>query len=121
MQIPPDSYFRENWNQAYPLWLLEKEWFEREATNHFKIVDRLVWTLLRLGAMYQLAFDLKRASSKEENHRYVWTDKNLEDCLREKIANLSREGLTQREIAQETGLGLGTINRKLKEIKEHSD
>ena len=65
MQIPPDSYFQENWNQAYPLWFLEKEWSEKEAKNNFKIVDRLVWTSLRLGATYQLAFDDRRASLNE--------------------------------------------------------
>ncbi len=82
----------------------------------------------REGARFEVHYEKARgfcgeqalsfeARLREENQRYVWTVKNLGDCLREKIANLSREGLTQREIAQETGLGLGTVNRKLKEIK----
>lgn len=65
MQIPPDSYFRENWNQAYPLWLLEKEWSEKEVKKHFRIIERLVWSLLRLGATYHSCIGERRASLNE--------------------------------------------------------
>lgn len=82
----------------------------------------------REGARFEVHYEKARgfcgeqalsfeASLREENKRYVWTVKNLEDCFREKIANLSREGFTQREIAQETGLSPATVNRRLREIK----
>jgi hypothetical protein len=65
MRIPPDSYFRENWNQAYPLWLLKKEWSEKEVKKHFRIIDRLVWSVLRLGATYHSCIGERRASLNE--------------------------------------------------------
>ena len=53
MEVPNEIYFRAHWNEAYPLWLIQKEFEKREEGNHFKIIDRLVWTLLRLGQTYK--------------------------------------------------------------------
>jgi hypothetical protein len=63
LQVPNDSYFQKHWNQSYPLWRIEKEWAEKEI--HFKIIHRLVWTLLRLGETYASLGDERRASLSE--------------------------------------------------------
>lgn len=51
--IPDDHYFRENQGEAYPVWFIEQELRQREKSNHFKIVSRLIWTLLRLAKTYE--------------------------------------------------------------------
>ena len=55
---------------------------------------------------------------KEENGRFTWKVQSIENVQMNQIFSLHKEGLTQREISQELGLGLGTINRKLKDAKE---
>lgn len=55
LSIPDDSYFREHHGESYPLWLIEKEWEDREEQNHFKIVAQLVWTLLRLSKTQEVS------------------------------------------------------------------
>ena len=65
-QIPDDFVFRENQANAYPLWLVEHELQKREKENHFEIVNRLVWTLLRLGKTYEASpFNAPEASLKK--------------------------------------------------------
>jgi putative DNA primase/helicase len=41
----------------------------------------------------------------------TWTLKDLEDTLTERVASLLSDGLTQRKVADELGIGLGTVNR----------
>jgi putative DNA primase/helicase len=41
----------------------------------------------------------------------VWTLKDLEDTLTGRVASLLNDGLTQREVADELGIGLGTVSR----------
>lgn len=55
-QIPEDHSFRALHTQAYPLWLIEKEWQKKEEKNHFKMIDQLVWALLQLGKAYMVCF-----------------------------------------------------------------
>ena len=43
----------------------------------------------------------------------IWTMKSVEDRTTEQIAELKNSGLTQREIARELDIGLGTVNRHL--------
>jgi hypothetical protein len=50
LHIPEDSVLKRNCTQLYPLWLIEEN-FQKQDQN-FKIVDRLVWTLLRLVESY---------------------------------------------------------------------
>jgi len=65
-KIPDDGFFRKHYGDAYPIWLIQKEFQEKEASNHFRIVDRLVWTLLRLAKTYELSeYGEPRASIKE--------------------------------------------------------
>lgn len=49
LRIPEDHAFRALYAEAYPIWLTDKELKSRENNNHFKIVDQLVWTFLRVG------------------------------------------------------------------------
>ena len=49
LRIPEDHAFRALYAEAYPIWLIDKELKSRENNNHFKIVDQLVWTFLRVG------------------------------------------------------------------------
>jgi hypothetical protein len=65
-KIPDDGFFRKHYGEAYPIWLIQREFQEKEASNYFRIVDRLVWTLLRLAKTYELSlFEEPRASIKE--------------------------------------------------------
>lgn len=47
--IPDSHSFRGPCPDAYPIWLVEKELKAREEADHFKIIDQLAWTLLRVG------------------------------------------------------------------------
>ena len=47
------------------------------------------------------------------SERYLWTWRPLEDELAQTVTDLSKRGLTQREIAKEVGIGLGSVNRAL--------
>ncbi len=55
---------------------------------------------------------------KEEQGKMTWHIRNIEDCEMDKVLLLKKEGLSQRHIADETGLSPATINRRLKEAKE---
>ena len=52
-----------------------------------------------------------------EDGSLVWTFKPLEDVVGIKARQLADEGLPQRQIASELGIGLGTVNRALKRAK----
>ena len=83
----------------------------------------------REGARFEVHYEKARgffggeaapfeASLKEQSGRFLWQTRALEECQLEKVLDLKKEGLTQREIALETGLSPATINRRLKEAKE---
>jgi hypothetical protein len=66
LKIPSDSFLSKHYAQSYPVWLIQAELQKKEADNHFKIVERLVWALLRLAQTYELSIARKpRASIKE--------------------------------------------------------
>jgi hypothetical protein len=66
LKIPSDSFLSKHYAQSYPVWLIQAELQKKEADNHFKIVGRLVWTLLRLAQTYELSiFKEPRASINE--------------------------------------------------------
>lgn len=58
------------------------------------------------------------ASLSLDGHKQIWKVKDLEDCQLQKVIELSSNGLKQRDIAIELGIGLGTVNRMLKKAKE---
>ncbi len=54
--------------------------------------------------------------------RAVWAWRPLEDAKKRQVLALYRDGVTkQRDIAAETGLGLGTVNRKIKQLREEGE
>jgi putative DNA primase/helicase len=83
----------------------------------------------REGARFEVHYEKARgfygeearpfeASLREENGQVTWCVRDIEDCEMEKVLSLRKEGLSQRNIAEETGLSPATINRRLKEAKE---
>jgi putative DNA primase/helicase len=51
---------------------------------------------------------------KKDQGKTFWEIKELEDSRLQKILELHKEGLTQREIAKDLAIGIGTVNRALK-------
>jgi putative DNA primase/helicase len=83
----------------------------------------------REGARFEVHYEKARgffgeeaapfeASLREENGMFTWHVRDIEDCQMDKVLSLKKEGLSQRNIAEETGLSPATINRRLKEAKE---
>jgi hypothetical protein len=66
LKIPDDGFFREHYGECYPLWLIDEKFAEKSALNHFQIVGRLVWTLLRLARTYELSFYREHRASLTE-------------------------------------------------------
>ena len=64
-RIPEDHLFRELYAEAYPIWVIEKELKDREKNNHFKIIDQLVWTFLRLGETAKFYSGIPKVSLNE--------------------------------------------------------
>ena len=48
----------------------------------------------------------------------TWHIQELEDVQLNSLISLYKDGLRQRDIAQELGLGLGTVNRWINRAKE---
>ena len=55
---------------------------------------------------------------KEEDGKRTWQVQEIEQLQLNRLIDLHKDGLKQREIAQELGLGLGTVNRWIKIVKE---
>ncbi len=53
-----------------------------------------------------------------ENEMSRWVVRDIEDCRMDKVIELSREGLSQRDIADESGMSKSTVNRLMKKAKE---
>lgn len=80
----------------------------------------------REGARFEIHFEKARALFGEEvspiearldtdeHGAQVWTMKSVDECLAEQVRELKDDGMTQRQIAVELGIGLGTVNRHLK-------
>lgn len=80
----------------------------------------------REGARFEIHFEKARALFGEdvapietrldtdEHGAQIWTLKSVDECLAEQVRELKSDGLTQRQIAVELGIGLGTVNRHLK-------
>ena len=58
------------------------------------------------------------ACLREENGKMTWQIQEIEHLQANRVFSLHKDGLKQREIAQELGLGLGTVNRWIKRAKE---
>lgn len=54
-KIPEDSYFKINYANSYPVWLIQEQFQAKNTRKNFKIVERLIRGLLRLGKTYELS------------------------------------------------------------------
>ncbi len=73
------------------------------------------------GARFNVTFDKARgffgADAEGFEARFNdgrWTTRPIADALAQRVYALADDGLSQRDIARETGKGLGTINRMMK-------
>lgn len=80
------------------------------------------------GARFEIHFEKSRGFAgdeakpfqvqlKLENEQASWQVSEIEDLQVERVLELSRDGLTQRDIAGETGISLSTVNRIIKKNK----
>lgn len=78
------------------------------------------------GARFEIHFEKARALfgdavspvearlETDEHGAQIWSATSVDDCIADQVRELKAEGLTQREIAHELSIGLGTVNRHLK-------
>ena len=83
LNIPQESYFQKNYTQAYPSWLIEKNFHEEE--KNFKAVDQLTWALLRLCETYQLSFLREIRTSISESLEVIFGNTPVKTKKREKL------------------------------------
>lgn len=80
------------------------------------------------GARFEIHFEKSRGFAGEEaksfevklellNEKANWLVSEIEDLEARRVIELSKDGLTQREIANETGISLSSVNRILKKKK----
>lgn len=92
-RLPEDHAFRDSYVDSYPAWLTEQQLKNREKKNHFKIIEQLVWTFLRIGKATQSNSGAQKISlnkamkiiigetpintkvSKLKNHRHLCGEK----------------------------------------------
>jgi hypothetical protein len=65
LKIPEDVFFREHYGEGYPLWLIKDDFKKRIEENHYRCVERLITTFLRLSETYKIVIGEPRASLKE--------------------------------------------------------
>jgi len=77
------------------------------------------------GARFEVHYDKLRGVCGDEAKPFEamlqsggWSMKSLDDALTDKVHTLREDGLTQREIASELGIGVATVNRHLKKVRE---
>lgn len=80
----------------------------------------------REGARFEIHFEKARALYGEEvaaiearldsddRGAQLWTTRSVEESITEQILELHQDGFTQRQIANELAIGVGTVNRHLK-------
>ena len=61
-----------------------------------------------------------RGAAHDRPERAAGVDlaEHMEDVVKSQVLQLHRDGLTQRDIAMETGVSKSTVNRKLKILRE---
>jgi putative DNA primase/helicase len=81
------------------------------------------------GARFEVHFEKSRGFAGDEAEAFearleltdnvaVWKAFKIEDLEFDRVIELSKEGLSQRDIANETGISLSSVNRILKKNKE---
>ena len=70
------------------------------------------------GVFGEAAEPFEAQLQTDEDGAAVWTWRPLGDVKKAQILELYRSGITkQREIQRELGIGLGTVNRKVQELR----
>lgn len=76
------------------------------------------------GARFNVEFTKSRGFSGADAEPFealyrdgIWSTRKLEDVRTTQALSLAAEGMTQRDIASELGIGLGSVNRMLKKAK----
>ena len=104
LKIPQESYFWKHYTEAYPSWLIREDFNRKE--KHFKIVDHLAWTLLRLFKTYELSYEPESRTSINESMTIIFGKTPLK---------------TKRKEGSKKGLGGEHIyNKQFKHYKEVS-
>jgi hypothetical protein len=111
-----------------------KQGHQRGTSRHEDIVDTTI-ALVRPkdyrpsdGARFEVHFRKNRGfhgdaaepfevALTEQGQRTIWVIKSLEDSLMGRVVTLNGEGLKQRDIAKELGVGVATVNRYLKKAR----
>lgn len=69
LKIPEERFLAEGYEEGYPVWLIQREYHDRKREQHFKSVEELVWTMLRVAGSYALFFKQQRVSLTEAIER----------------------------------------------------
>lgn len=70
LKIPDESYCRKHYTDGYPTWLI-KENFGRKGLP-FKLVDHLMWTLLRISKTHELSIFHTAKTSMQEAIEWIF-------------------------------------------------
>ena len=81
------------------------------------------------GARFEIHFEKSRGFSgkdaepfvvqlEEVDDQYNWISNSLEESLFQKIVSLTKDGMSQKEIAEELGIHKSTVSKNIKIAKE---
>ncbi|OJW50232.1 MAG: hypothetical protein BGO67_02580 [Alphaproteobacteria bacterium 41-28] len=70
LKIPEESYFAKHYTNAYPSWLIREGFSQKDIP--FKIVDHLMWTLLRLSRTHELSVFHTAKTSMQEAIEWIF-------------------------------------------------
>lgn len=70
LKIPEESYFAKHYTNAYPSWLIGEGFSQKSVP--FKIVDHLMWTLLRLSRTHELSVFHTAKTSMQEAIEWIF-------------------------------------------------
>jgi hypothetical protein len=82
LKIPDESYCRKHYTNAYPTWLI-KENFSRKSIP-FKLVDHLIWTLLRISKTHELSIFHTAKTSIQEAIEWIFGNTPVKTSVRRK-------------------------------------
>ena len=73
------------------------------------------------GVFGEAADPFEAQLSADEHGRSVWTWQPLEDVTTARVLALCRDGLTQRDISAEVGIGLGSVHRRIQKLRDNGE
>jgi hypothetical protein len=57
----------------------------------------------------------------DKNGNQVWTTKDIDQSMYEKVVSLANDGITQKDIAEELGINKSTVSRNLKQARAQGE